>query len=141
MIKESRYCSDAMKKPFNKELVMTKEENEDFKNFSECWICDNDYIDGDVRVRDYCHITWNNRGSAHRDCNINLKLNRKIPVVLHNLKNYDSHLIMEQLGKFILKRSVVPDGLEKYMSITINNNLSFIDSFQFLISSLDCLQI
>ena len=141
MIKESRYCSDAMKKPFNKELVMTKEDNEDFKNFSECWICDNDYIDGDVRVRDYCYITWNNRGSAHRDCNINLKLNRKIPVVLHNLKNYDSHLIMEQLGKFILKRSVVPDGLEKYMSITINNNLSFIDSFQFLISSLDCLQI
>ena len=141
MIKESRYCSDAMKKPFNKELVMTKEDNEDFKNFSECWICDNDYIDGDVRVRDYCYITWNNRGSAHRDCNINLKLNRKIPVVLHNLKNYDSHLIMEQLGKFILKRSVVPNGLEKYMSITINNNLSFIDSFQFLISSLDCLQI
>ena len=141
MIKESRYCSDAMKKPFNKELVMTKEDNEDFKNFSECWICDNDYIDGDVRVRDYCCITWNNRGSAHRDCNINLKLNRKIPVVLHNLKNYDSHLIVEQLGKFILKRSVVPNGLEKYMSITINNNLSFIDSFQFLISSLDCLQI
>ena len=141
MIKESRYCSDAMKKRFNKELVMTKEDNEDFKNFSECWICDNDYIDGDVRVRDYCHITCNNRDSAHRDCNINLKLNRKIPVVLHNLKNYDSHLIMEQLGKFILKRSVVPNGLEKYMSITINNNLSFIDSFQFLISSLDCLQI
>ena len=113
MIKESRYCSDAMKKPFNKELVMTKADNEDFKNFSECWICDNDYIDGDVRVRDYCHITWNNRGSAHRDCNINLKLNRKIPVVLHSLKNYDSHLIMEQLGKFILKRSVVPNELEK----------------------------
>ena len=27
MIKETRYCSDMMKKHFNKELVMTKEEN------------------------------------------------------------------------------------------------------------------
>ena len=40
-----------MKKQFNKELVMTKEDNEDFE------ICDNDYIDGDVKVRDHCHIT------------------------------------------------------------------------------------
>ena len=30
----------------------------------------------------------------HRDCNINIKLNDKIPVVLHNLKNYDSRFIM-----------------------------------------------
>ena len=27
MIKESKYCSDVMKKPFKKELVMTKEDN------------------------------------------------------------------------------------------------------------------
>ena len=28
MIEESKYCSDVMKKHFNKELVMTKEDNE-----------------------------------------------------------------------------------------------------------------
>ena len=27
MIKENKYCSDVMKKPFKKELVMTKEDN------------------------------------------------------------------------------------------------------------------
>ena len=32
MIEESKCCSDVMKKHFNKELVMTKEDNEDFKN-------------------------------------------------------------------------------------------------------------
>ena len=32
MIEESKYCSDVMRKHFNKELVMTKEENENFKN-------------------------------------------------------------------------------------------------------------
>ena len=45
-----------MKKNFNKELVMTKEDNENFKNSSKCWICDNDYVDNDVKVRDHCHI-------------------------------------------------------------------------------------
>ena len=48
-----------MKKHFNKELAMTKDDNEDFENSTKCWICDNDYIDSDVKVRDPCHITGN----------------------------------------------------------------------------------
>ena len=118
---------------------MTKEDNEDFKNSTKCWIYNNGCIDTDVKVRDYCHIIRKYRGSAHRDCSINLKLNHKMFVVLHNLKNYDSHPIMQELGKFSLKKSVIPNGLEKYMSFTINNKLSFNDSFQFLSSSLDSL--
>ena len=66
-------------------------------------------IDNDVKVRDPCHITEKYRGSAHRDCNINLKLNQKIPVVFHNLKNYDSNLIIQELGKFNLKINVIPN--------------------------------
>ena len=57
MTEESKYCSDVMKKHFNKELVMTKEDNEDFKNSTKCWICDNDFIAADIKVRDHCHIT------------------------------------------------------------------------------------
>ena len=139
MIEESKYCSDVMKKYFTKELVMTKEDNEDFKNSTKCWICDNDYIDNDFKVRDHCHITGKYIGSTHRDCHINLKLNHKIPIVFYNLKNYDSHLIMQELRKFNLKITVIPNGLEKYMSFTINNKLNFIGSFQFLRSSLDSL--
>ena len=114
MIDESKHCSDVMKKHFNKELVMTKEDNEDFENSTKFWICDKDYIDAYVKLRDYCHITEKYRGSAHSDCNINVKLNHKIPVVFHNLKNYNSHLIMQELGKFNLKINVMPNGLEKY---------------------------
>ena len=94
MTEESKYCSNVMKKHFNKEPVMNKKDNEDFKNSTKCWICDNDYIDNDVKLRDHCHITRKYRGSAHRDCNINGKLNQKIPVVFDNLKNYYSHPIM-----------------------------------------------
>ena len=32
MVEESKYCCDVMKKHFNKELAMTKEDNENFKN-------------------------------------------------------------------------------------------------------------
>ena len=46
---------------------------------------------------------------------------------------------MQELGKFNLKISVTPNRLGKYMSFTINNKLSFIDSFQFLRFSLGSL--
>ena len=88
---------------FNKELVMTKEHNEDFKNSTKCWICDNDYIYTDVEVRDHCRFTGKYRSSAYRNCNINLRLNHEIPIMFHNLKNYDSHLIMQELGNLNLK--------------------------------------
>ena len=98
--------------------MMTKKDNEDFKNSA--------YVDGDIKVKDHCHIAGKCRGSAHRDCNINVKLNHKIPVVFHNLKNYDSHLNMKELGKFNLKINVIPNGLEKYMSFNIAFNIALI---------------
>ena len=45
---------------------MTKEINENFKNSTKYWICDIDYIDGDVRVKDHCYITGKYKGSAQR---------------------------------------------------------------------------
>ena len=82
---------------------------------------------------------WKNKGSVHRDCNINVKLNHKISIVFQNLKNYDSHLIMQELGKFNFKINVIPTILERCMSFNISNKSIFIDSFQFLSSSLDSL--
>ena len=113
MIEESENCSDAMKKHFNKELVMTKKYNEDFENSTKFWICDNDYIDNDLKVKDHCNITGKYRG-----CNINVKLNHKISVVFYNLRSYDSQLIMQELVKLNLKINVIPNRLEKYMSFS-----------------------
>ena len=86
MIEESKYCSDLMKKHFNKELLMTKKDNEDFENSNECWICDNDYNDNDVKVRDHCHITRKYRGSAQRDININNKACAQYNLVLQKIR-------------------------------------------------------
>ena len=51
MIEESKYCSDVKKIYFNKELVMNKEDNDDFRNSTNCWICDNAYVDNDVKSK------------------------------------------------------------------------------------------
>ena len=94
------------------------------ENSSKCWICDKDYVNNnDLKVRDYCHITGKYRGSAHRDCNINLKWNHIFPVILHNLQNYDSHLNEQGLGKFNLTINVILNGLEKQMNFITNNKL------------------
>ena len=76
MIKESKYCSEVMEKHFNKELAMNKEGSEDFKNSTKCCICDNDYVDNDVKLRDYYHMVRKHRRSTHSGCHINLKQNQ-----------------------------------------------------------------
>ena len=95
-------------------------------------------IDNDKeKVRDHCHVTGKLRGAAHLDCNINFQLTKKVPLIFHNLRGYDNHLIFNELDKFDVKISVIPNGLEKYMAFFFYINLVFIDGMQFINSSLD----
>ena len=116
---------------------MYAEEEERFQLSNSCWICDKLFDVRDDKVRDHCHITRKHRGAAHWSYNINLKLTRKIPVIFHNLKGYDNHLIIKEVSKSDVKVSVIPNGLEKYMASKINRNLVFIDIMQFMNSSSD----
>ena len=63
----------------------------------------------------------------------------KVPVIFHNLRGYDTHLIIKEISKSDVKVSVIPNGLKKYMAFTINKNLVFIDSMQFINYCLDSL--
>ena len=112
-----------MKKHFNKNLVMTSEQNEEFESSNICWICGKLIDIGDNKFRGHCHISGKCRGSSHWSCNINLKITKKVPVIFHNLKGYNSHLIFKELSKFNCEISVMPNGLEKYKSFTLNNNI------------------
>ena len=134
-LKEYKYCKKVMKKHFNKNLIMREEENL-FQQSNSSWICEK-LIDNDEKVRDHCHITGQFRGAAHWSCNINLQLTKKFPVIFHNLKCYDSHLIFCELNKCHAKIRVIPNGLEKYMAFFGGKNLVFIDSMQFTNFSLD----
>ena len=125
-----------MKKHFNKNLIMSEEEEHLFQQSNSCWICKK-LVDNDEKVRDHCHVPGKFRGVAHWDCNINFQLTKKVPVIFHNLKGYDIHFIFSELHKFNLKINVIPNGLERYMAFFLGKNLVFIDSMQFMNFSLD----
>ena len=57
-----------MNKHFNKNLIMSKEEEHSFQQSNNCWICKKIINDDDEKVRDHCHVTCKFRGAAH--CNI-----------------------------------------------------------------------
>ena len=88
MIKESKYCSDVTKKYFKRELVMIKKAMKLLKTLLNFEFVENDFIDNDVKLRDYCQITGKYRGFTHRDFNINLKLNHKVMILILLCKNY-----------------------------------------------------
>ena len=57
--------------------------------------------------------------------------------MFHNLRSYHSHLIFGELKKCHVKIDVIPNGLKKYMAFFLNKILVFIDSMQFMSSSLE----
>ena len=133
-------------------LLITEEQEREFQNASDCHICGEPL--GLDRVRDHNHIDFgdgsekasNYRGAAHSICNLNFKFksgsyNQKdsyfIPIIMHNSKQYDTHLIMQALGKYKDKNiNCIPNNMEKYISFSCGS-LRFIDSFQFLGASLE----
>ena len=115
ILKEYQYCKKVMKKHFNKNLIMSEEE-EQFQSSNTCWICEKLIDDDDEKVRDHCHVTGKFRGAAHWSCNINLQLTKKVPVIFHNLRGYDSHLIFDELKNFDVKIDVILTRLDKCMA-------------------------
>ena len=116
---------------------MTNEDEEIYNNSQICWICKEE-LNTD-KVRDHCHVTGKFRGAAHNKCNINLRLPKKLPIIFHNLQGYDGHIIFKELNNFNVDISVIPKGIDKYMSIIVNRHITFIDSLQFYNGSLDIL--
>ena len=116
---------------------MTEEEEHLFQQSNNCWICKKLIDNNNEKIRAHCHITSKFRGAAHWSSNINFQITKKISVIFHNLKVYDSHLVLSELSKFNLKISAIPNGLEKYMAFFLNKTLVFIDSMQFMNSSLN----
>ena len=56
-------------------------------------------------------------------------------MIFHNLKGYDSHLIMQKIHTAKGNINCIANNSEKYISFGIGQ-LKFLDSFQFMASSL-----
>ena len=124
----------------NLELEMSQEEEVQFEQAEECWLCENP-LEGE-KVRDHDHLTGKYRGAAHNICNINCKqrLSSFIPIFFHKFSGYDCHLIFEELLTEAYNQNynptIIPKSLENYVSVQVGC-LRFLDSYRFLSSSLD----
>ena len=86
ILKEYKYCKKVMNKHFNKNLIMSEEEEHLFQQSNSCWICKKLIDNDEEKVRDHCHVTGKFRGAAHWDCNINFQLTKKVPVIFHDFR-------------------------------------------------------
>ena len=139
----------------NKPMKITEEEQEQFNQASNCWIC-GQLLNVQDRVRDHCHFTGRYRGAAHNRCNLKYRKPNNISVFFHNLAGYDSHLFIKKLGVTEGPIDCIPNNEEKYISFTkhikigeytnkkgetVNKyfNIVFKDSMKFLLSSVEAL--
>ena len=139
----------------NEQMKITPEEQEEFNQASNCWICGQLLNLGD-RVRDHCHFTGRYRGAAHNRCNLKYSKPNNISVFFHNLAGYDSHLFIKKLNVTEGYIDCIPNNEENYISFskTIktgeytnkkgetkdkNFKIVFKDSLKFMASSLDSL--
>ena len=140
-----------------KEMIpLTYEENKSYKEQEACHIYEEKFfMDKDDEnykskrnVKDHCQYTGKFRGAAHSKCNLNYKVPKDIPIIIHNA-SYDTHFIINQLAEeFNGELNCIGENMEKYITFsvpmknkcddskTITYKLRFIDSFRFMPTSL-----
>ena len=87
-------------------MPLTKKENKSYKKQEKWHICkqtfcvdkDNENYKNKIKVKDHCHDTGKCRGAAHSKCNLNYKVPKDIPIIIHNA-SYDTHFIINQLAE------------------------------------------
>ena len=132
-----------------KEMIQLTEEE-------TCYICQKEFCNDKndenytnrKKVKEHCHYTGKYRGAAHSKCNLNYKVPKDIPIIIHNA-SYDTNFIINKLAeKFKGELNCIGENMEKYITFsapvkkkcddgkTIAYKLRFIDSFRFISISL-----
>ena len=130
----------------NVEPIRMSEEEEALETATHCCICNKAFGPNDKIVNHQhflvseCQRTQNYSnfiGPAPNRCNLMAKKVSFIPCIFHNLKHFDGHILMQSLGLFKENQiKCLPSNSQNYISFSIDK-LRFIDSFQFLNSSLE----
>jgi len=120
--------------------------NEEWGEPKECWICEKAFTEEDLKVwkgeqdktkcavdhktkpvRDHDHRTGKKRGWSHNWCNMDFekklrKSMKTVPVFFHNLKGYDSHLLLEAISNMRQEGvhiTAIPMNGEKVISFSM----------------------
>ena len=119
--------------------------------FDKCQLCNVKFNSPEERYADHDHLAGKFKNAICHTCNSNLRLTRwTLPIVMHNLKNYDTHVLcINGFGKMKgWNYSVIPQTSERYLGTDATFvvadtfpkktyfHLKFLDSFQFLSAGL-----
>ena len=108
-------------------IPLTYEENKSYKEQEAYHICEENFcMDKDNKnyknkrkVKDHCHYTGKFRGAAHSKCNLNYKVPKDIPIIIHNA-SYDTHFIINQLAEeFKGELNCIGENMEKYITFFV----------------------
>ena len=139
-----------------KEMIpLTCEEKRSCKKQGVCHICKEKFcMDKDDKndknkrkAKDRCYYTGKFRGAAHSKRNLNYKVLKDIPIIIHNA-SYDTHFIINQsVEEFKGELNCTGENMEKYVTFSvpikkecddgkkIAYNVGFINSFRLMSTS------
>ena len=89
-------------------ILLTDDENKFYENQRKLHICKKEFSTSKneenkfktyQKVRDHCHYTGKFRGAAHSICSLSYKVQKEIPVVIHNGSTYDYDFIIKQFAE------------------------------------------
>ncbi|CAG8590608.1 3780_t:CDS:2, partial [Cetraspora pellucida] len=133
------------------DIIMEKGDYKRHQTATECWIS---VHKGCKRRKEIIGPKWYNQPSisdngifkktyncsAHSDCNKKLQMGEfktKVPLICHNFRGYDSHLLIEVVSRFASdKLKCIPENIGKYKAIDVGQ-FRFLDSFQHMAMVLD----
>ena len=122
--------------PIVKMVDLNESEIADYNSASFCYLCEKEFCEKDRKVKDHCHLTGIYRGAAHTSCNLRFQLPKKIPLLIHNSKGYDSHFIISNIDNKLFKKcEIIPKNSQQMLSFSLDN-IQFLDSYQFTKESL-----
>jgi len=145
-------------------IIMTENDSTIYLNANNCSRCKCSFTPINKKVRHHNHITGEFIDVLCNECNLKFQYKLFLPVYLHNLKGYDSHLFVKSLYQYGYKPDVkgnniscIPNNEERYISFSksikvdeyeetdengtrikpIMFELRFLDTLSFMASSID----
>lgn len=137
---EEEWIRDYLK-TYEPMLELTDEEKHLYENTDICHICEKKIKNEEFKCRDHDHKTGQFIGVAHQVCNLNRTTQSRVPIYMHNATKYDLHFIVKCMNNKRVRAdhlNVLPFNSEQFRTLSFNS-FQFVDSLQFLKSSLDTL--
>src|SRR3989441_10662215 len=132
---------------------LTDEQEDHHEKSTHCYTCNLPFTPTNRKVRHHCHMTSAYIAPTCNSCNLKLKYRKFsksqlkdvekaagkeffIPIFFHNLRGYDSHLIIKALDKYNASGiKIIASTTEKFMSFSLGG-FRFFYSFPFFNQSL-----